>query len=209
MTASKASASPCRSTPRSGGVPAELTTIHDGALAIAEAARTERLGHGVDDAHRRGRRLARLSVLRRRPLPARRPDGPGARRPRRRRPRPSCRRPQRRRCSERRPRRGDRRPRPRAAVPAATDVDRQRFEVWARQLVIDANRSEANPGFVAADVTTLEWILPRFGDTLDEATLGRPRGPPRPPAHGSRRRGRQPWRPNSGPNSWKSIATAR
>ena len=52
----------------------------------------------------------------------------------------------------------------------ATDVDRQRFEVWARQLVIDATRLEANPGFVAADVTTLEWILPRFGDTLDEAT---------------------------------------
>ena len=52
-----------------------------------------------------------------------------------------------------------------------TEVDRQRFEALARQLVVDANRLEAEPGFVAADVTTLEWVLPRFGPTLDEATL--------------------------------------
>jgi hypothetical protein len=52
-----------------------------------------------------------------------------------------------------------------------TEVDRERFEVWARQLVVDANRLEAVPGFVAADVTTLEWILPRFGDALDAETL--------------------------------------
>jgi hypothetical protein len=50
-----------------------------------------------------------------------------------------------------------------------TEIDRTRFEVLARQLVADANRVEANPGFVAADVTTLEWVLPRFSPTLDVA----------------------------------------
>jgi hypothetical protein len=52
-----------------------------------------------------------------------------------------------------------------------TEIDHERFEVWARQLIVDANRLEAVPGFVAADVSTLEWVLPRFGHTLDEATL--------------------------------------
>ena len=50
-----------------------------------------------------------------------------------------------------------------------TEIDRTRFEVWARQLVADANRVEASPGFVAADVTTLEWVLPRVSPTLDDA----------------------------------------
>jgi hypothetical protein len=54
-----------------------------------------------------------------------------------------------------------------SAPPA---IDRERFEVWARQLVVDANRLEAVPGFVAGDVATLEWVLPRFAPTLDEAT---------------------------------------
>jgi hypothetical protein len=50
-----------------------------------------------------------------------------------------------------------------------TEIDRTRFEVWARQLVADANRVEASPGFVAADVTTLEWVLPRVSPMLDDA----------------------------------------
>jgi hypothetical protein len=54
-----------------------------------------------------------------------------------------------------------------SAPPA---IDRERFEVWARQLVVDANRLEAVPGFVAGDVATLEWVLPRFAPTLDGAT---------------------------------------
>jgi hypothetical protein len=127
---------------RSGGVPAELTTIHDGALAIAEAAQTgdwdtaSTMHIAVVDAWR----AYQSSV-----------EAPS--------------------------RLGDQMDRALAALDLelqfrpATDVDRQRFEVWARQLVIDANRLEANPGFVAADVTTLEWILPRFGETLDEAML--------------------------------------
>ena len=51
-----------------------------------------------------------------------------------------------------------------------TEIDRSRFEVWARQLVADTNRVEANPSFVAADVSTLEWVLPRFAPSLDDAT---------------------------------------
>jgi hypothetical protein len=51
------------------------------------------------------------------------------------------------------------------------EIDRERFEVWARQLVVDANRLEAVPGFIAADMTTLEWLLLRFAPTLDDATL--------------------------------------
>ena len=40
------------------------------------------------------------------------------------------------------------------------------------QLVLDAGRLEAVPGFVAGDVTTLEWIYDRFAHTLDAALAG-------------------------------------
>ena len=52
------------------------------------------------------------------------------------------------------------------------DIDRERFELWARQLVVDAGRLEAVPGFVAADVTTLEWIYDRYAHTLDAGLAG-------------------------------------
>jgi hypothetical protein len=52
-----------------------------------------------------------------------------------------------------------------------TDADRDRFEIWVRQLVADADRAEPVPGFVAGDVATLEWLLQRFGPRLDPATL--------------------------------------
>jgi hypothetical protein len=52
-----------------------------------------------------------------------------------------------------------------------TDADLDRFEIWVRQLVADANRAEPVPGFVAGDVATLEWLLRRFGPRLDAETL--------------------------------------
>ena len=51
------------------------------------------------------------------------------------------------------------------------DTDRDRFEIWVRQLVADAHRAEPVPGFVAGDVTTLEWTIERFGPALDADTL--------------------------------------
>jgi len=53
-------------------------------------------------------------------------------------------------------------------VPPA-DIDRERFELWVRQLIVDAGRLEPVPGFVAGDVATLEWVLDRFAHTLDPA----------------------------------------
>lgn len=45
-------------------------------------------------------------------------------------------------------------------------IERERFVLWARQLVVDANRIEQNPAFVAGDVAALEWVLRRFAHTL-------------------------------------------
>jgi hypothetical protein len=53
----------------------------------------------------------------------------------------------------------------------ATEIDRARFELWALQLVADAGRLEAVPGFVAGDVTTLEWTWDRVTHTLDAAAV--------------------------------------
>jgi hypothetical protein len=52
------------------------------------------------------------------------------------------------------------------------ETDRTRFEVWARRLVADSERVEAVPGFMAGDVTTLEWVWPRFAHTVDSAPAG-------------------------------------
>ena len=54
---------------------------------------------------------------------------------------------------------------------SVTDTDRDRFEIWVRQLVADADREEAVPGFVAVDVATLDWLIQRFGSRLDAETL--------------------------------------
>ena len=153
-------------------------------------------------AHRRGRDVGRLPVQPRRPAPARRPDGPGARTPS---PATDSSPPPTTSNAEGTANAAldvaDRRPRPASCSSARpTEIDRERFEVWARQLVVDANRLEAEPGFVAADVTTLEWVLPRFAPTLDEATLRRPRDVSSTELRvGSRRRGRRRGRrPRSG-----------
>jgi hypothetical protein len=52
------------------------------------------------------------------------------------------------------------------------ETDRARFRVWARQLVADSQRIEAAPGFIAGDVTTLEWIWQRFAHTANSPTGG-------------------------------------
>jgi hypothetical protein len=52
------------------------------------------------------------------------------------------------------------------------ETDRTRFEVWARQLVADSERVEAVPGFTAGDVTTLEWVWQRFAPTVDRGMAG-------------------------------------
>jgi hypothetical protein len=51
-------------------------------------------------------------------------------------------------------------------VPPA-DVDRARFELWARQILIDAE--EEDLGAISGDVITLEWTLARFAHTLSSA----------------------------------------
>jgi hypothetical protein len=50
------------------------------------------------------------------------------------------------------------------------EIDRGRFQLWARQLEADASRIEVVPGFLAGDVTTLEWLWQRFAPTVDEAS---------------------------------------
>ncbi|MGH9289251.1 MAG: hypothetical protein ACRD0V_13360 [Acidimicrobiales bacterium] len=49
------------------------------------------------------------------------------------------------------------------------DIDRARFELWARQLVVDAAAGDL--GGMRGDVTTLEFIRDRFVHTLDQAVV--------------------------------------
>lgn len=51
------------------------------------------------------------------------------------------------------------------------EVDRDRFDAWARQLQMDASGDD--PGAVASDVTLLEWVRDRFVHALDQADAGR------------------------------------
>ncbi|MGH9112837.1 MAG: hypothetical protein ACRDZN_11165 [Acidimicrobiales bacterium] len=53
----------------------------------------------------------------------------------------------------------------------ATEIGHGRFGVWAHQLVIDAASDEADPGQIAGDVTSLEWIWDRIAHTLDQADV--------------------------------------
>ena len=50
-----------------------------------------------------------------------------------------------------------------------TEIDRARFELWARQILVDAD--DDDPEGVRGDVTTLEWILDRFAHTLSSSDL--------------------------------------
>jgi hypothetical protein len=48
-----------------------------------------------------------------------------------------------------------------------TEVDLARFELWARQILVDAEDDDAEG--VDGDVTTLEWILDRFRHALEDS----------------------------------------
>ncbi|MGH3137664.1 MAG: hypothetical protein ACRDPV_14360 [Gaiellaceae bacterium] len=52
-----------------------------------------------------------------------------------------------------------------------TEIDRARFELWTRQLLVDA--TARNVAGVRGDLATLEWIRDRFAATLDNVDLTR------------------------------------
>jgi hypothetical protein len=52
-----------------------------------------------------------------------------------------------------------------------TDVDLDRFALWADQLVVDSDSLEADPGHVAGDVTSLEWVWDRIRHTFDPSAV--------------------------------------
>jgi hypothetical protein len=52
------------------------------------------------------------------------------------------------------------------------EVDLGRFDVWANQLAVDSTSDEADPGQVAGDVSSLEWVWDRIADSLDPADVG-------------------------------------
>jgi len=58
-----------------------------------------------------------------------------------------------------------------------TEIDIARFDLWALQVLIDADNGVAGDtgaaGDVMGDVTSLEWVLRRFVHTLDSATSSR------------------------------------
>ena len=51
------------------------------------------------------------------------------------------------------------------------EIDLARLRLWARQLQVDTAAND--PGAVAGDVTTMEWIRDRVRHTLDQATAAR------------------------------------
>ena len=55
-----------------------------------------------------------------------------------------------------------------------TEIDVARFDLWAVQLLIDADNGimgdTSAAGDVMGDVTSLEWVWKRFAQTLDSAT---------------------------------------
>jgi hypothetical protein len=48
-----------------------------------------------------------------------------------------------------------------------TEIDAARFDLWARQIVVDAAAEDL--GGMRGDVTTMEWVLDRFAHTIDAA----------------------------------------
>jgi hypothetical protein len=50
---------------------------------------------------------------------------------------------------------------------APTEIDLGRFTVWGRQLLVDTASDEPDPGNIAGDVTSMEWIWDRIAHTLD------------------------------------------
>jgi hypothetical protein len=53
------------------------------------------------------------------------------------------------------------------------EVDLDRFGVWANQLAVDSASDEADPGHVAGDVSSLEWVWDRIAHGLDQADVDR------------------------------------
>ena len=51
------------------------------------------------------------------------------------------------------------------------EIDRARFDLWARQLGVDA--ASGRPGAVSGDVATLEWIRDRIAYKLDSVSVTR------------------------------------
>ena len=51
------------------------------------------------------------------------------------------------------------------------EIDLARFELWARQILVDASASDM--GGITGDVATLEWIRDRFTHMLDPADVTR------------------------------------
>ena len=51
---------------------------------------------------------------------------------------------------------------------SVTDIDTMRFELWIRRALVDA--TAGSRGGVRSDVVTLEWIRDRIGHTLDPVT---------------------------------------
>jgi hypothetical protein len=51
------------------------------------------------------------------------------------------------------------------------EIDLDRLRLWARQLQVDA--AARDPGAIAGDVTTMEWIRDRVRHTLDQAAAAR------------------------------------
>jgi hypothetical protein len=51
------------------------------------------------------------------------------------------------------------------------EIDRARFDLWARQAQVDA--VAGRPSAVAGDVAVLEWIRDRFAHGLDSVALTR------------------------------------
>jgi hypothetical protein len=51
------------------------------------------------------------------------------------------------------------------------EIDLHRFELWARQTVVDA--ASGHLGDVSGDVASLEWTRDRIADRLDPADLSR------------------------------------
>jgi hypothetical protein len=49
------------------------------------------------------------------------------------------------------------------------EINRTRFELWVRQLLVDATAHDA--GGVVGDLATLEWIRDRFAQTLEKVDL--------------------------------------
>jgi hypothetical protein len=52
-----------------------------------------------------------------------------------------------------------------------TEIDLGRFNVWANQLLVDASSDEPDPGNIAGDVTSLEWVWDRIAHTLDDSSV--------------------------------------